>query len=214
MRSSLAPEAARTAAARPCASARSSGAMSAETASRTMEWVNWSGSPGSRIVIAASRSAAVAASSTASPAMAAASARLAPSPRTATARTRSVAEADAAKSRSSTAWAIAAGPRWYTTSAPSASVASCCSSTSRSTASRKNGLPPVASRHAAANSSATRFPSRCAHIVAVPPALSEPGRTTVVSGPPANRARSGLTTSRPRVDAMTATASPSSRGAR
>jgi hypothetical protein len=50
--------------------------------------------------------------------------------------------------------------------------------------------------------------------VTVASRLSGPGRSTVVSGPAARRARSGATASPLRVEASTATASPSMRGAR
>ena len=76
------------------------------------------------------------------------------------------------------------------------SVESFCSHASRRSASRKNGLPPVASRHAAANSGATSAPSLRSQSVAVASVLSGPGRSTVVSGPAASRARSGVTPSR------------------
>ena len=58
---------------------------------------------------------------------------------------------------------------------------SLCSRASRRSASRKNGFPPVASRQAAAKSSATVL-SRCSHSVAVAAMLSGAGRSTVVSG--------------------------------
>jgi hypothetical protein len=74
-------------------------------------------------------------------------------------------------------------------------------------------VPPVASRQAAANSDATSVPSVRSHSRTIAPELSGRGRSTVVSGPAARRA-SSVTLSPLRVEAITATARPSSRGAR
>ena len=195
IRSSDAPLAARISAARACARARSWEPMSAYTASRTIGCANSRAAAGLRIARSTSTSAARAASSSESPARRAASASPAPSPSTATARTRAVADAGAPERRRSTAWATAAGPSRWTRAASRESVDSLCSRASRRSASRKNGFPPVASRQAAAKSSATGEPSRCSQSVAVAAMLSGAGRSTVVSGAATRRARSAVSPS-------------------
>jgi hypothetical protein len=101
-----------------------------------------------------------------------------------------------------------------TRAAPPASVGKRCSCASRRRASRKKGLPPVASRHAAANSGATAAPSLRSHSVAVASVLSGRGPIAVVSGAAASRAMAPVSPSPGRVVASTAIASPSNRGAR
>ena len=98
--------------------------------------------------------------------------------------------------------------------APAASGAISRSRTSRSSASRKNGFPPVALRQAATNSGATPSPSARLQTVAEAPVLSGRGRSTRASGAVASRESSAIGRSPVRAQATTATGSPSSRGAR
>ena len=72
----------------------------------------------------------------------------------------------------------------------------------------------MASRQAAAKLCATFLPSLRSQSIAVASMLSGSGRSLVVSGPVASRARSTVTCSPLRVEASTARGRPSRRGAR
>jgi len=153
------------------------------------------------------------ASSSVSSAIAAASARRAPSPSTATARTRAPAAGGAPDRRSRTASVTSAGAIRRTRRASSELAFSRRWAASPRSASRKNGLPPVASRHATAKSGTTFAPSRRSHNTAVASMLNGDGRSTMVSGPAMSRAKS-IGFSPLRVDAKTTTQRPSRRGVR
>ena len=90
-------------------------------------------------------------------------------------------------SRKTIARATAAGPMSLTRSAPAEPVGNSWSAASTNSASSRNGLPPVASRQAAANSSDTFPPSLRSHSRVVASALSGGGRSTRVSGAAARR---------------------------
>ena len=185
--------------------------MSARTASRTIGWANSRRLVGLKMSSATNSSAAAATASSGSSVIAAASATLVPSPSTATARRSEPAAADAPERRRSTASVTAAGAmRWTRTASPEP-VGSCRSTASRSRASRKNGLPPVASWQAAAKSGSTFAPSTRAQSVAVASTLNGAGRSTVASGLAARRVNS-VDLAPLRVDAKTATRRPSRRG--
>jgi hypothetical protein len=183
-------------------------------ASRTIGCANSSASAGSSIASAARTSAARAASATLSSASSAASVTLAPSPRIAMARTSAVAVGGRPDSRRTIARATAAGPICRTRTAPSASVGNSCAITSCTSDSRRNGFPPVASRHAPTNSGDTAPPSRSSHTVAVASALRGRGRSTLLSGAAARRFSSAASGSAGRAVPKMATARPSSLGAR